>query len=66
MSAVKGDRSDEHKRSMVPTRDSAQTRDDIDVPGILAGHIAKLYAEAERERRDIGVERAIARARASV
>ncbi len=66
MSAVESDRSDEHKRSMVPARDREQTRGDIDVPGILAGHIAELYAEAERERRDVGVERAIARARASV
>lgn len=35
----------------------------IDVPSVLASQIASLYARGERERRNAGVERAIARAR---
>lgn len=65
MSAVEGERADGHKGSFARVRDCARMHDDVDVPGMLAGHIAEMYAESERERRNIGVERAIARARAS-
>ncbi len=65
MSAVESDSADGHASSSVPVIRRLQDPDAIDVPGMLVGQIADLYAEAERERRSIGVERAIARARAT-
>ena len=65
MSAVEGDRTGRRRDSSVPPRRTPAV-DAADVPGILAGQIAALYAAAERERRDVGVERAIARARAAI
>jgi hypothetical protein len=63
MSAVEGGRTVGHNGSSAPDRTRALGQADLDVPGILAGQVGELYAAAERERRDTGVERAIARAR---
>jgi len=65
MSAVEGNRADGHTGSAAPLPPRSQDPDTTDVPGILVAQIADLYAASERERRDIGVERAIARARAT-
>jgi hypothetical protein len=65
MSAVEGDRIHGHNGSSAPDRAGAPGPTEVDVPGILAGQVADLYATSERERRKAVVERAIARARGS-
>ena len=62
MSAVDG--ANTHDRTDSATVQSrSQVPDPADIPGVLAGQIADLYAASERERRRVSVERAIARAR---
>ncbi len=65
MSAVEGDRIHGHNGTSAPDRSSTRVQDNLDLGGVLAGQVADLYAAAERKRRDIHVERAIARARGS-
>ena len=63
MSAVEGNRTAGSTASSVPLTPRVLPVEETDIPGILAGQVADLYAASERERRDVGVERAIARAR---
>jgi hypothetical protein len=63
MSVVDATRREDRFGANASFRPATDSHDDIDVPGVSASHIASLYAHGERERRDAGVERAIARAR---
>jgi hypothetical protein len=63
MSAFDGTRPEDRVGANVAFRPSTDSHDVIDIPGVLASQIASRYAHGERERRDAGVERAIARAR---
>ncbi len=63
MSAVEGDGTQRHTGSPAPMPPPAPASDSTDVPGILAGQVAELYADSERERRSASLERAISRAR---
>jgi len=63
MSAVDATRREDRVGANARFHPATDSHDGIDVPGVLASQIASLYAHGERERRDAGVERAIARAR---
>lgn len=62
MSALDSDRTDSRTGSHT-IRAATRATETPDIPGVMAGHVADLYAAAERERRRVGTERAIARAR---
>lgn len=61
--SAEGSRTDSQSESTYVVNGAPQ--DAIDVPGLLASQIAALYADAERERRILTMERAIERAKAS-
>jgi len=63
MSAVESDRTHGNNGSSAPVPTRARASGDVDIPGILAGQVATRYAASERERRNMSLERAIARAR---
>jgi hypothetical protein len=63
MSAIDGTRPEDRAGANARLRPSTDPHDGIDIPGMLATQIGSRYAHGERERRDAGVERAIARAR---